>query len=622
MTDADQHKPLAAAPAAAAAAPPVPLAWGPLLEEHPLPHLVYEWGSLRLLAANAAALQRYGCGRAELLALSRPELLLPEEVPALHALLADVAAGRLPPQPRVWRERARDGRLLHADVRGMQVLFKGRLARLVVVVDAGAKAQLAADTELSRQRHEALLAAIPDLWLVIDDEGRYAEVSDPGHPALSAPWPEKLGRRLIDALEPDLARLIAGKIALAHRSGQPQSHHYELKVRDGQVRAFEARYVALDGGRTMMLVRDVTENVQLGRRFQDMAEAAPLGIFMTDADGACSYANPEWQRIYGLTLEQSLGAGWVAQLHPEDRQTVQQQWLAAAAATATFEQEFRILAADQVRRVAVRSSPIRRADGTVSGHVGTVVDVTQVREIEAARQAQAVAEEAGRRQAGFMSRVSHELRTPLNAVLGFGELLQHDGTLAGTHALEHIGYIVQAGRHMLALVDDLLELQRLEQGSLRPQLAPLDLGRHLAACAELLAPAALEAGVSLLVEAPATLTLQTDARCLRQILLNLASNAVKYAGRGARVVVRVERDGDRVRIAVEDNGRGMTAAQLQRLFHPFERLGQENSGLPGSGLGLVITRQLAHMLGGEVSLASQPGAGTVATLELPLAGAA
>ena len=360
----------------------------------------------------------------------------------------------------------------------------------------------------------------------------------------------------------------------------------------------------------------------LEERFRAMTDAAPVGIFMTDADGGCTYANAAWLQLYGLRAEQALGQGWVGVVHPEDRDAVHRHWLACAAARRSFELEFRLQLADGTeRRVAARSNPIVRADGGVSGHVGTVVDMTQARELEVARRAQAVAEEAGRRQAAFMSRVSHELRTPLNAILGFGQLLQQGGpALPAVRSQAFAGHVVQAGQHMLALVDDLLELQRLEQGRVALNRQPVQLHTLLKSCADLLAPAAAAAEVDLLVAGDPALLVHSDERCLRQLLLNLGSNAVKYGrpaqGRG-RVVLAAERMGQQVRLHVSDSGMGIAPEQLQRLFQPFERLGQEGGATPGSGLGLVISRHLAQLLGGEVSLDSRPGRGTTATVQLP-----
>jgi signal transduction histidine kinase len=250
-------------------------------------------------------------------------------------------------------------------------------------------------------------------------------------------------------------------------------------------------------------------------------------------------------------------------------------------------------------------------------HVGCVVDVTPARELQREREARAVAEESGRRQRAFLSRVSHELRTPLNAILGFGELLRAE--LAQVpHQAAYLGHVVKAGRHMLALVDDLLELQRLEQGRLEPHWARLPVRPQLEAVAQMLLPLARTAGLALTVDADPALAIDSDERGLRQILLNLGSNAIKYGRSGGHVELACRAVGERLVLSVRDDGPGITEAQQQRLFQPFERLGQDAGAVTGSGLGLVISRQLTETLGGTLEITSAPGVGTTATLTLPV----
>lgn len=600
---------------------PLPLVWNDWLQLHPLAHFVYDTDSLAILAVNEAALRRYGYDRETFLRLTRHDLLLPDQVPLLRSFLAALpASAALVPQP-VWLERTADGRVLHADIRGMPVLFEDRPARLAAVVDATDRSRDARALAESRQRLAALMGALPDLWFVVDAEGRYEEVCRPDHPSLTAPWAQLAGRRMAEVLSPEHAASAARTLAAALASGQTQTVVYRMRTQDGLLRDFEGRCVPLPDGRSLQLVRDITETVELQQRFRAMADAAPMAIFMTDPEGGCTYANAAWQALYGLEGDAALGQAWAGTLHPEDRAAVYGEWLRCAAARLSFAMEFRLLRADgQLRSVAARSNPILGPGGEVLGHVGTVSDLTAARELEQARRAQAVAEEAGRRQSAFMSRVSHELRTPLNAILGFGQLLESGPGLPADRAQGYAGHVVQAGRHMLALVDDLLELQRLEQGRLPLDRRPVALGPLLAACAELLGPAARAEGVQLDTVVEPGLEIECDERCLRQIVLNLGSNAIKYGhgpGQPGRVRLEAWRAGAGCRVQVHDDGPGLQPAQLARLFQPFERLGQQAGAQPGSGLGLVITRQLAQRLGGEVSLHSTPGLGTTATVELP-----
>jgi PAS domain S-box-containing protein len=477
-----------------------------------------------------------------------------------------------------------------------------------------------AEAELaeSRARLDAVVRALPDLWIVFDADNRYIDVSDPNHPALSGPWSAKVGQRLHDTIDPDLARQIRAAADEARDTGRLRSYFYDMVVRSGERRHFEGRSVPMDGGRWMNLVRDTTEIVQLEQRFRLIADALPIGVFETDAHGACRYVNPAWQTLHGLSQADAAGDGWIQALHPDDRAEALRSWTEAAKLGGRYKYTNRLRRRDGTERLAlIHSTPVRRADGTLIAHVGTSLDTTEAAELEQARRAREVAEEVARRQASFLSRLSHELRTPLNAIVGFTDLMllqQPAGAPAG--ALNHVR---DAGAHMLALVNDLLDLQQLQQGQAPMKPETVALRGLVQSCIALLDPLVRQRQVRVSVEVDTALELATDRRGLQQVLLNLASNAVKYGQRtGGHLAIRATADDHgSVQVAVSDDGPGMTADQLQRLFQPFERLGQERSGQPGTGLGLVITRQLVQWLGGELSLASQPGVGTIATVSLP-----
>ncbi len=600
----------------AAAAPEPDFEPAPWLEQHPLAHWLFDLETLQITWANAAARARYGHDAEQMRLLTRDDLLQADEVPRAHAFMAALP-GSLQQQP-VWHERTRDGRVLTADWRGTTVRWQGRRARLVAVVDAGRREELLREQELTRGQLAALVAAIPDLWMIYDAEFRYLEVSDPAHPGLSAPWAQKQGRHIHETVDPVLADTLVRLGRQAHATGQPQTHHYELQVADGQRRSFESRYVAMSEGRTLALIRDVTDTHEAERRFRNLAEAAPIGIFVADVSGHVSYSNPAWRALMSLAEEEAQGLGWATSVHADDLPAVAEGWRRYAAGAEVFEIEFRIRATAQApeRRVWAQARPMPGSGTGPALHVGCVVDVTPARELQHEREARAVAEEAGRRQSAFLSRVSHELRTPLNAILGFGELLRRDLEQAPRQT-EFLGHMVRAGRHMLALVDDLLELQRIEQGRLEPVFARLPVLPLLQTVAQMLSPLAQGAGMSLHVEADDGLAIDSDERALRQILLNLAGNAIKYGRRGGSVWLAADVADGPCRITVRDDGPGMDEAQLQRLFRPFERLGQDQGSVGGSGLGLVISRQLAQALGGTLALTSTPGAGTTATLVLP-----
>jgi len=226
------------------------------------------------------------------------------------------------------------------------------------------------------------------------------------------------------------------------------------------------------------------------------------------------------------------------------------------------------------------------------------------------------AEALSRRTSEFLARMSHEVRTPLNAVIGFAELLH----LRGEYQAEQVEHILAAARHLLVLINDVLDLQQVEQGTLALREGAVHTDAMVREVAALLRPQADKRGVSLHPAMLAGAWVRADAQRLRQVLLNLGSNAIKYNRDGGEVRWSVD-DSDPARwgVVTADTGAGLDAEQLDRLFQPFERLGHEGSDVEGSGLGLLIARRLVEAMGGTLAMASTPGAGTRVTVWLPRA---
>ncbi|MFZ0977605.1 MAG: HAMP domain-containing sensor histidine kinase [Solirubrobacteraceae bacterium] len=214
-----------------------------------------------------------------------------------------------------------------------------------------------------------------------------------------------------------------------------------------------------------------------------------------------------------------------------------------------------------------------------------------------------------------LSRASHELRTPLNAILGFGQLLALDELDESQR--HNVDQIMAGGRHLLALIEDLLDVSRLDAAGL--ELGPVDTAAQIDGAVALCQPLAAGESLTLTVDAGAEpLWALADARRLKQVLLNLISNAIKYNRPGGSITIRARPDGaDGVRIDVIDSGVGMSYQQLTRLFQPFERLDAPVRGIEGNGLGLAVSRSLVEAMNGTIDVASNPGAGSVFSVRLP-----
>ena len=235
-----------------------------------------------------------------------------------------------------------------------------------------------------------------------------------------------------------------------------------------------------------------------------------------------------------------------------------------------------------------------------------------------ANAARAEAEKANRAKSGFLARMSHELRTPLNAVIGFGQMLELD--LPRTLTAQQRGYcrdVVTSGEHLLKLVNDVLDLSGIEAGriSLAPEQLPVD--EVLGTVAEIMLPVAMKAGIRLEVKQSDTPDVRADDLRLRQSLINLVANAVKYSREGGTVVLSALALNDRVRLVVTDAGCGIPAARQAELFEPFHRLGAEYTAVEGTGLGLALAKRLVEAMGGSVGFVSTVGEGSTFWIDLP-----
>ena len=366
------------------------------------------------------------------------------------------------------------------------------------------------------------------------------------------------------------------------------------------------------------------------QRFLDLVNSVD-GIFW-EADVEArrfTYVSERAEAITGHPVSHWLEPSfWSDHVHPEDRDRAMREVIAAQVGGSAQAVEYRFVARDG--RVLWMSSLITVMP-TESGRTllrGLIIDTTARKRAEDAELAAEAALRANAAKTEFLSRMSHELRTPLNAVLGFSQLLALDTSQPlSPSQLARVQHISQAGAHLLAMINDVLDLSRIESGgvALLPTAVPVHIVVNEALA--MVAPAAANAGVNVQVDrlvpsrAHVTTCVRADHLRLRQVLVNLLGNAIKYNRPGGSVTLRwpVDAAAGQVHLQVEDTGLGLTAAQQEHLFEPFNRLGLERSGIEGTGIGLVITRRLVELMGGELSVQSLVGEGSCFTASMPLA---
>lgn len=335
--------------------------------------------------------------------------------------------------------------------------------------------------------------------------------------------------------------------------------------------------------------------------------------------------NPAAEKTFGIARGEALGRLFSELMPPE------------ALDGATLGQAVRALTVAQRPLLGERVElPAQRSDGTqilvevaitripVEGlplFTAHLRDITERKRTERAlNQAKEEAETANRAKSEFLSRMSHELRTPLNAILGFGQLLQMQKLTPAQN--DRVGHIVHAGRHLLDLINEVLDIARIEAGRVELSLEPVRMADLVSETLDLIKPLAAQRQIELAtVNGAGPLGqrhVMADRQRLKQVLLNLLSNAVKYNAEGGNVRIEfADRDEDHLRVSITDSGNGIPAGKLERLFVPFDRLGAELSQVQGTGLGLALSKRLVEAMDGAIGVSSEPGSGATFWVELP-----
>jgi PAS domain S-box-containing protein len=526
-----------------------------------------------------------------------------------------------------WR-RMLVRRVVERDASGEAVAYIG------VTLDVTDQVERSRRTEQLAQRLEATArAARIGIWAASVDvaqtewNAQMYELFD----MVGARTPPTLAEWVGACLHPDDATRVAATSRVYLRDGQGALEiEFRTRRRDGTTRWMVLR-ADIDRStpelpRVFGIAMDVTDQHETFAALHAASARSALiarhaGIGTWETDGAeHGLWDEQMFRLRGLepralapTRDERL-----AMLHPDDRALNLDAQPRLDVDMAPTAYEFRVLLPDgSYRWLASRSAALRDAQGKVVKRVGANWDITAAKNAELARQQTLLAERESQAKSQFLSRMSHELRTPLNAVLGFTQLLQSDTELSRSHNQSvQLGHIRAAGEHLLALINDVLDLSSLEAGTLRLDLQPVELASAVAQALPLVAGLAAQHGIGLHNGAVAG-TVLADPTRLRQVLINLLANAIKYNRPRGQVVVESAPGEGVVCLRVRDTGRGLNAEQLSHLFEPFNRLGMDSEGIEGSGIGLTVVKALVEGMGGEVHASSRVGHGTVFELTLP-----
>ncbi|WP_158747171.1 response regulator [Acidisphaera sp. L21] len=356
-------------------------------------------------------------------------------------------------------------------------------------------------------------------------------------------------------------------------------------------------------------------------RFRRLAENSAAIIWTTSLKGRFETEQTQWTAFTGQAFKGVDDVGWADAIHPDDRDKTLRAWSRAIATRKPFITEHRLRRADgEWRHMAVQGVPVFDDAGHVREWVGTHTDITERRHAEEAlAAARDAAEAANRSKSAFLANMSHELRTPLSAVIGYSEMLIEEVEDMGQpHLLADLGKIESNARHLLSLINDVLDLSKIEANKMTSYAEEFDVAKLARDAAGTVDALVEKKGNTFKLELADHLgTMHSDVVKIRQCLFNLVSNAAKFTENG-EIILGVKREGDWMEFRVTDSGIGMTEEQVGRLFQRFEQAdGSTTRNFGGTGLGLALTRAFCRLLGGDVTVESTIGHGTTFTLRLP-----
>ena len=471
------------------------------------------------------------------------------------------------------------------------------------------------------ERHQALLDASLDAVVVTDGQGRVSEFNRAAERMFRFSREQLLGHPLSDQLFPPECRETVEENLRRLRQGAPlDSHRLELNARRADGSRFPA-IVAFSGGgaRVTLFLRDISERKQteLGlRKLSTAVEQSPLSIVITDLDGRIEYANPRFTEVTGYTLEEAIGENpRILKSGHNPPELYEELWNTITGGAIWHGELLNRKREGELYWEKAAIGPVRDESGETTHYLAIKEDISERKGmIDEIRHAKEEAESANHAKSEFLATMSHEIRTPMNAILGMGELLAETALDDEQH--QYLDILNRGGRNLLELIDDILDLSRIEANRLELNPEPFDLNDLIHGVTQVLGVRAREKGLSLEAEISAATPryLIGDPKRLRQVLVNLVGNAIKFTHQGS-ITVRVSPFSDTdplmLQFAVEDSGIGIAEEKLVTIFDPFTQAdGSVTRDYGGTGLGLSISTKLAELMGGCLWVDSEAGRGS------------
>lgn len=525
-----------------------------------------------------------------------------------------------------YRLRRYDGEYRYMLVRGVPILETDGSVREWVGTCTDIHDQKQVEVAL-RDRNtllRSILESTPDFIVVKDLEGRHVAINSNLANYFGKPIDDIIGKTDLEIFAPDFAREVMAKDRQIMILGATETYEEDVTYNGSQSTFLTSKTPWLDAeGHILGLIgttRNISDRKQVERelqlseeRFRSLVKAISQIIWTADTQGRVTNLT-DWQAYTGQTTEQMSDLGWLDAIHPDDRTQTDQIWMQALQLKTLYETECRVKATDGTYRYFQnRAVPILNEDETIREWVGICTDIEDRKQAEIIlTQAKEAAEAASYAKSEFLANMSHELRTPLNGILGYAQILQRSKNLQPEER-SRIDVIYQCGSHLLTLINDILDLSKIE--AQKVELMPTDFHfpAFLQSVAEMCRIRAELKGIQFNYQLAAELPIgiRADEKRLRQVLINLLSNAIKFTDKGSVSLTISYASEGKIRFEVRDTGIGIVPEKQQVIFQPFEQAGDSRRQNEGTGLGLAISQRIVEFMGSTIQVQSEVGVGSI-----------
>ena len=604
-----------------------------------------------IVDVNRQACESLGYTRHELVGTTAMAFHLDAERAQIESVGERAAAGETVVDTH-WHRR-KDGTVFPVEANTSSIWYGGRRLLLKLARDITERKRAEEEVRNTAAQWQATFDAVQDLVLLLDQDFRILRANRAATEYLGLPSDKIVGGHCFHLIHGTCAP--PGRCPLAKLRQSRRHEEEEVLAKEGGPWLSVSVDPVFDPSGELTHVVHVARDITVRKRAEDelrrtwgyLAETQRLthtGTWVADPTTAPLYFSEELYRIFGFDSKQGLPTldQPLQRFHPEDLDKFWQSFRKVIDEKVDVYVDLRLVLPDgTVKHTHSMGHPVLNASGEVVEVVGTTVDVTdrtraedelrQYREhledlvkqrTEQLAEAKAQADAANRAKSDFLANMSHEIRTPMNAILGYTQLLRRDHEITPSQR-PHLDAIIGAGNHLLGLIDEILQIARIEAGRVTLEETSVDLPALLSELQSLFASRAAGKGLRLVVEPAGDLPryVKTDATKLRQVLANLIGNALKFTRQGF-VAVRAKAEGEpagtRLVVEVEDSGVGIAAKEMPRLFKKFEQTESGRRSQQGTGLGLAICRDYVELMGGVIDARSEPGRGSVFRFEIPL----